>query len=71
MITGENASLGQDSQNGSVLAVDYFGTDEWPGEEGGTILGHPVEFNHQDDGCTLRAGRPAPPHLRPRSRSWP
>ena len=57
VITGENASLGQDSQNGSVLAVDFFGTDEWPGEEGGTILGHPVEFNHQDDGCTPEGGQ--------------
>jgi branched-chain amino acid transport system substrate-binding protein len=57
VITGENASLGQDSQNGTVLAVDYFGTDEWPGEEGGTILGHPVEFNHQDDGCSAEGGQ--------------
>jgi branched-chain amino acid transport system substrate-binding protein len=57
VITGSDASLGQDSQNGTVLAVDYFGTDEWPGEEGGTILGHPVEFNHQDDGCSAEGGQ--------------
>jgi branched-chain amino acid transport system substrate-binding protein len=64
VITGENASLGQDSQNGTVLAVDYFGTDEWPGEEGGTILGHPVEFNHQDDGCSAEGGQAGATALR-------
>src|SRR5687767_3875044 len=42
VISGENASLGQDSQNGAVLAMDFRDT---PGE----IAGHPVEFNHQDD----------------------
>jgi branched-chain amino acid transport system substrate-binding protein len=57
VITGSDASLGQDSQNGTVLAVDFFGTDDWPGEEGGTILGHPVEFNHQDDGCSAEGGQ--------------
>jgi branched-chain amino acid transport system substrate-binding protein len=57
VITGENASLGQDSQNGAVLATEYLGTEDWPGEEGGTILGHPVEFNNQDDGCTPEGGQ--------------
>jgi branched-chain amino acid transport system substrate-binding protein len=50
VISGENASLGQDSQNGTVLATDFFDT---PGE----ILGHPVEFNHQDDGCSAEGGQ--------------
>ena len=50
VITGENASLGQDSQNGAVLALDFLDT---PGE----ILGHTIEFNHQDDECTAEGGQ--------------
>jgi branched-chain amino acid transport system substrate-binding protein len=50
VITGENASLGQDSQNGSVLAADFF---ETPGQ----ILGHEIEWNHQDDGCSAEGGQ--------------
>lgn len=50
VISGENASLGQDSQNGAVLAMDFRDT---PGE----IAGHPVEFNHQDDGCSAEGGQ--------------
>ncbi len=57
VITGENASLGQDSQNGTVLATDYIGTDPWPGEAAGEILGHTIEFNHQDDGCSAEGGQ--------------
>src|SRR5919106_5152597 len=57
VITGPDASLGQDSQNGVALSLDFFGTDEWPGEEGGSILGHPVEFIHQDDGCSAEGGQ--------------
>ncbi|HEX2031477.1 MAG TPA: branched-chain amino acid ABC transporter substrate-binding protein [Actinomycetota bacterium] len=57
VITGENASLGQDSQNGTVLAADFLGQDPWPGETAGEILGHPVEFNHQDDGCSPEGGQ--------------
>jgi branched-chain amino acid transport system substrate-binding protein len=50
VISGENASLGQDSQNGAVLALDFRDT---PGE----VLGHTVEFNHQDDGCSAEGGQ--------------
>ena len=50
VISGENAALGQDSQNGAVLAADFLDT---PGE----IAGHPVEFNHQDDGCSAEGGQ--------------
>lgn len=50
VISGENASLGQDSQNGAVLAADFRDT---PNE----IAGHPVEFNHQDDGCSAEGGQ--------------
>jgi branched-chain amino acid transport system substrate-binding protein len=50
VISGENASLGQDSQNGAVLAMDFRDT---PGE----IAGHTVEFVHQDDGCSAEGGQ--------------
>jgi branched-chain amino acid transport system substrate-binding protein len=50
VISGENASLGQDSQNGAVLAADFLDT---PGE----IAGHPVEFNHQDEACSAEGGQ--------------
>lgn len=50
VISGENASLGQDSQNGAVLAADFRDT---PGE----IAGHPVEFNHQDEACSAEGGQ--------------
>jgi branched-chain amino acid transport system substrate-binding protein len=50
VISGENASLGQDSQNGAVLAMDFRDT---PGEIGG----HPVEFVHQDEGCSAEGGQ--------------
>jgi branched-chain amino acid transport system substrate-binding protein len=55
VISGANAALGQDSQNGAVLAADYLdGTfDATPGE----VLGHSIEFNHQDDGCTAEGGQ--------------
>ena len=53
VISGENAQLGQDSQNGAVLGADYIdgafdGTSE--------LLGHPIEFEHQDDGCSAEGG---------------
>jgi branched-chain amino acid transport system substrate-binding protein len=50
VISGENAALGQDSQNGAVLAMDFRDT---PGE----IAGRPVEFVHQDDGCSAEGGQ--------------
>jgi branched-chain amino acid transport system substrate-binding protein len=50
VISGENASLGQDSQNGAVLALDFR-------DPAGELLGHPVEFNHQDDGCSAEGGQ--------------
>ena len=55
VISGENAQLGQDSQNGAVLGADYVdgSFDGEPGE----ILGHPIEFEHQDDGCSAEGGQ--------------
>ena len=48
VISGENASLGLDSQHGVEIAVDMAG---------GEIAGHPVEFDHQDDGCAAEGGQ--------------
>ena len=47
VISGENASLGLDSQHGVEIAVDM---------RGGEILGHSIQFNHQDDGCSPEGG---------------
>jgi branched-chain amino acid transport system substrate-binding protein len=48
VISGENSSLGLDSQHGVEIAVDMAG---------GEIAGHTVEFDHQDDGCTAEGGQ--------------
>ena len=50
VISGPNASLGLDSQHGVELAVDFR---ETPGE----VAGHPIEFEHQDDGCAAEGGQ--------------
>jgi branched-chain amino acid transport system substrate-binding protein len=54
VITGENASLGLDSQHGAELAVDYRSGafDGTPGE----IHGHPIELDFEDDGCSAEGG---------------
>jgi branched-chain amino acid transport system substrate-binding protein len=54
VITGENASLGLDSQHGAELALDYRdGTfDGTPGQ----VAGHDVEWAHEDDGCSPEGG---------------
>ena len=54
-IEGDTASLGQDSQNGVRLAVDYLdgafdGTD-------GQLLGHSVELVNENDGCSAEGGQ--------------
>ncbi len=54
VISGENAQLGQDSQNGAVLGADYV--DGAFDGEAGEVLGHPIEFEHQDDGCSAEGG---------------
>lgn len=46
MLTGDYASLGIDIKNGAEMAV----------QEKGSILGHPLEFQAEDDGC---AGPPS------------
>jgi len=47
-ISGENASLGQDSQNGVVVAMN-MGDNQ--------VAGHPIEFDHQDDLCAAEGGQ--------------
>jgi branched-chain amino acid transport system substrate-binding protein len=42
-ISGENAALGLDSQHGAVLAADL---------RDNRVVGHPVEWVHQDDRCS-------------------
>jgi branched-chain amino acid transport system substrate-binding protein len=46
VITGENASLGLDSQYGSQIAVDMYGE----------VAGHSVELVNEDDGCSPEGG---------------
>ena len=49
VITGENASLGLDSQHGVELAAsEGIGRSE--------ILGHPIELVNEDDGCSAEGG---------------
>jgi branched-chain amino acid transport system substrate-binding protein len=54
VITGPDASLGLDSQYGSQVAVNLRGQ----------VLGHDVELNNQDDGCTADGGTSAANLLR-------
>ncbi len=54
-ISGDVATLGQDSQNGVKLGVDYLdgtfdGTD-------GQLVGHPVELQNEDDLCAKEGGQ--------------
>jgi len=54
-ISGDVATLGQDSQNGVVLGIDYLdGTfDGTPGQ----LLGHDVELQNEDDLCSKEGGQ--------------
>jgi branched-chain amino acid transport system substrate-binding protein len=49
VITGANQQLGQDSQYGVEIAMD------WKGD----VLGHPVELQAEDDGCSAEGGQTA------------
>jgi branched-chain amino acid transport system substrate-binding protein len=46
VITTADADLGIDSQAGAVVAANLHGD----------VLGHPIEFNHQDDLCSSEGG---------------
>jgi branched-chain amino acid transport system substrate-binding protein len=49
VITGPNADLGQDSQRGVELAIEFRGD----------VAGHPVELQPLDDGCAAEGGQTA------------
>jgi branched-chain amino acid transport system substrate-binding protein len=46
-ISGEYADLGLDSQHGATLAAEL---------RGGEVVGHTIEWNHQDDQCSPEGG---------------
>lgn len=47
VISGPNTELGLDSQHGVELAIDFRGE----------VLGHPVELQPEDDGCSAEGGQ--------------
>ena len=71
VITGENASLGQDSQNGSVRRSTTSARTSGRARKAARSSAIRSSSTTRTTAAPLRAGRPAPPHLRPRSRSWP
>jgi branched-chain amino acid transport system substrate-binding protein len=50
VIAGPDATLGIDSRNGAEIAID---------EKGGKLLGHPIQFDGEDDGCSAEGGQAA------------
>jgi branched-chain amino acid transport system substrate-binding protein len=54
-ISGETAFLGTDSNNGITLAIDDLdgSLDATPGQ----LLGHDVELQQEDDGCSAEGGQ--------------
>jgi branched-chain amino acid transport system substrate-binding protein len=55
VISGADAALGQDSQNGAVLAADYLdGTFDG---KAGQLLEHDIEWVHEDDLCSVEGGQ--------------
>lgn len=54
-ISGDVAFLGTDSNNGIILAIDYQdgALDGTPGQ----VLGHDVELQQEDDGCSAEGGQ--------------
>ena len=55
VISGADAALGQDSQNGAVLAADYLdgAFDGTPGQ----LLEHDIEWTHEDELCSAEGGQ--------------
>lgn len=54
-ISGDVASLGQDSQNGVALAIDFL--DGTLDGTNGQLLGHDVELVNEDDLCSAEGGQ--------------
>ena len=48
--SGANETLGVDSRNGVEVAID---------DAGGQILGHPIKFDGEDEGCSAEGGQTA------------
>jgi branched-chain amino acid transport system substrate-binding protein len=57
VISGADATLGQDQVNGIELALDY--RDGTFDATNGTVLDHEVELTVEDDGCTAEGGTAA------------
>jgi branched-chain amino acid transport system substrate-binding protein len=57
VISGADASLGQDQVTGAELAVDFL--DGTLDATDGTLLEHPVELTVEDEGCTAEGGQAA------------
>jgi branched-chain amino acid transport system substrate-binding protein len=57
VISGADATLGQDQVNGIELALDY--RDGTFDGTNGTVLDHEVELTVEDDGCTAEGGTAA------------
>lgn len=49
VISGANADLGLDSQHGVEIAIQFKGD----------VLGHPIELQAEDDGCSAEGGQTA------------
>jgi branched-chain amino acid transport system substrate-binding protein len=56
-ISGDTASLGQDSANGVKLAIDHL-DGKFDGKDG-TLLGRKVSFTVEDSGCSAEGGQAA------------
>ncbi|OGO26497.1 MAG: hypothetical protein A2W33_10505 [Chloroflexi bacterium RBG_16_52_11] len=50
VVSGANESLGVDSRNAIEIAID---------DVGGEILGHPIKFDGEDEGCSAEGGQAA------------
>jgi branched-chain amino acid transport system substrate-binding protein len=57
VITTADAPLGLDSQHGAHLAADY--RDGTFDGVNGEVLGHPIEFQDEDDQCSAEGGQAA------------
>ncbi|MCX7355044.1 MAG: branched-chain amino acid ABC transporter substrate-binding protein [Alphaproteobacteria bacterium] len=50
VISGADTALGLDAQRGAVVAADDLGNK---------LVGHPIKFMHEDDGCNAEGGQTA------------
>jgi branched-chain amino acid transport system substrate-binding protein len=50
VVSGADTALGLDTQRGAVVAADDLGNK---------LVGHPIKFVHEDDGCNAEGGQTA------------